>query len=114
SGLKVRMPASVFEHAPAGSTRTTASSSAQKARMPVWFTVSGLPTIVYPTLTPPAIVPVPVVKEYPLFPLLAGLPLLANTESSRQLVVELGTQAAPNAPPRFTRAGAYPTVGYPV
>ena len=41
SGLKVRMPASVLEQAPAGSTRTTASSSAQKPRMPVWLIASG-------------------------------------------------------------------------
>ncbi len=46
SGLKVWMPPSVFEHTPAGSTRTTASSSAQKARIPVWFTDSGTATIV--------------------------------------------------------------------
>ena len=41
SGLKVRTPASVLEQAPAGSTRTTASSSAQKPRMPVWLIESG-------------------------------------------------------------------------
>jgi len=42
SGLKVRMVASAVEQAPAGSTRTTASSSAQKPRMPVWLTESGM------------------------------------------------------------------------
>src|SRR5579871_5659828 len=35
SGLKVSTPASVFAQAPSGSTRTTESSSEQKARMPV-------------------------------------------------------------------------------
>ena len=45
SGLKVRIPASVLEQTPAGSTRITASSSAQKARIPVWFTVIGTPAI---------------------------------------------------------------------
>jgi hypothetical protein len=40
-GLNVRTAASVVPHLPPGSTRTTASSSAQKARIPVWFTVSG-------------------------------------------------------------------------
>ena len=44
SGLKVRTPASVLEQAPAGSTRTTASSSAQKPRMPVWLIESGTAT----------------------------------------------------------------------
>src|SRR5215467_6799206 len=106
SGLKVRIPASVLEQTPAGSTRITASSSAQKARIPVWFTVVGTPTIAYPTFTPPATVPAPVLNEYPLFPLLAGLQLLARTESIRQPVAVLGTQAAPSAPPRLTRAGA--------
>ena len=46
SGLKVRMPASVLAHTPAGSTRTTASSSAQKARIPVWLIVIGTATTV--------------------------------------------------------------------
>ena len=46
SGLKVRTPASVLEQAPAGSTRTTASSSAQKPRMPVWLIESGTATTV--------------------------------------------------------------------
>jgi len=46
SGLKVRIPASVLEQTPAGSTRTTASSSAQKARIPVWLMVIGTPTTV--------------------------------------------------------------------
>src|SRR6202008_3336215 len=110
SGLKARMPASVLAQTPAGSTRTTASSSAQKARIPVWLIVKGTVTTVYPTFTPPATVPTPVVNEYPLLPLFAGLPLLANTESIKQPVAELGTQAAPNAPPRFARAGAYPVV----
>ena len=41
SGLKTRMPASVREQTPAGSTRTTASSSAQKPRIPVWLMVFG-------------------------------------------------------------------------
>src|ERR1700756_1954539 len=41
SGLNVRMPASVVEQTPAGSTRTTASSSAQKPRRPVWLIVIG-------------------------------------------------------------------------
>src|ERR1700721_4237903 len=41
SGLKATMPASVAEHLPAGSTRTTASSSAQNARIPVWLMVIG-------------------------------------------------------------------------
>jgi hypothetical protein len=41
SGLKTRMPASVLEQTPTGSTRTTASSSAQKPRMPVWLIVFG-------------------------------------------------------------------------
>src|SRR4051812_44420771 len=57
SGLKVRMPASVLEQTPAGSTRTTASSSAQNARRPVWLIVIGTARAVYPTLTPPATVP---------------------------------------------------------
>jgi hypothetical protein len=60
SGLNTRMPASVFEQAPAGSTRTTASSSAQNARMPVWFTVLGFARIVYPTFRPLTTVPAPV------------------------------------------------------
>ena len=46
SGLKVRMPASELEQTPAGSTRTTASSSAQKPRMPVWLIASGTATTV--------------------------------------------------------------------
>ena len=46
NGLKVRMPASVLAQAPAGSTRTTASSSAQNARIPVWLTVIGVARIV--------------------------------------------------------------------
>jgi len=46
SGLKVRTPASVLEQTPAGSTRTTASSSAQKPRMPVWLIESGTETTV--------------------------------------------------------------------
>ena len=46
SGLKVRTVASEVEQTPAGSTRTTASSSAQKARMPVWLMVKGTPTTV--------------------------------------------------------------------
>ena len=46
SGLKVRTPASVLEQTPAGSTRTTASSSAQKPRMPVWLIDSGTATTV--------------------------------------------------------------------
>src|SRR5579862_10054237 len=62
SGLKVRTPASVLEHTPAGSTRTTPSSSAQNARIPVWLIVNGTARATYPTLTPPAIVPVPVVN----------------------------------------------------
>jgi hypothetical protein len=41
SGLNVRTPASVVEQTPAGQTRTTASSSAQKARRPVWLIVIG-------------------------------------------------------------------------
>jgi len=41
SGLNTRMPASVFEQAPKGSTRTTPSSSAQKPRIPVWLIVIG-------------------------------------------------------------------------
>ena len=46
SGLKVRIVASEVEQTPAGSTRTTASSSAQNARIPVWLMVSGTPTTV--------------------------------------------------------------------
>jgi len=46
SGLKVRTPASVKEHFPAGSTRTTESSSAQKPRIPVWLIVIGVALIV--------------------------------------------------------------------
>ena len=46
SGLKARMPASVLEQTPAGSTRTTASSSAQKPRIPVWLIESGTALIV--------------------------------------------------------------------
>ena len=46
NGLKVRMVASAFEQAPAGSTRTTASSSAQNARIPVWLIESGIATTV--------------------------------------------------------------------
>jgi hypothetical protein len=46
SGLKVRIVASAAEQAPAGSTRTTASSSAQNARMPVWLIDSGIATTV--------------------------------------------------------------------
>jgi hypothetical protein len=60
SGLNTRMPASVLEQAPAGSTRTTASSSAQNARMPVWFTVLGFARMVYPTFRPLTTVPAPV------------------------------------------------------
>ena len=41
SGLNVRTPASVVEQTPVGSTRTTASSSAQKPRIPVWLIVIG-------------------------------------------------------------------------
>src|SRR3954471_22633353 len=114
SGLNVWMPPSVAEQTPAGSTRTTASSSAQNARIPGWLTVRGLARMVYPTATPPERVPAPVVKEYPLLPLPAGLPLFDSTESITQAVVELGTHAAPRAPPRLTSAGAYPTVGYAV
>jgi hypothetical protein len=40
-GLNVRTPASVTEQTPAGSTRTTASSSAQNPRRPVWLIVIG-------------------------------------------------------------------------
>jgi hypothetical protein len=40
-GLNATMPVSVLEQAPAGSTRTTASSSAQNARIPVWLMVIG-------------------------------------------------------------------------
>src|SRR5579871_7031044 len=65
-------------------------------------------------LIPPPTVPVPDVKLYPLLPLPAGLPLLASTESIKQAVVELGTQAAPRAPPRLTSVGAKPIVGYAV
>src|SRR5262249_53208118 len=46
SGLNTRMPASVFEQAPKGSTRTTPSSSAQKPRIPVWLIVIGTPRAV--------------------------------------------------------------------
>jgi hypothetical protein len=42
NGLKVRMVASAVEQAPAGSTRTTASSSAQNARIPVWLIDNGI------------------------------------------------------------------------
>ena len=62
SGLRVRTPASVLEQAPAGSTRTTASSSAQKPRMPLWLIESGVARAVYPELTPPTTLPVPVVE----------------------------------------------------
>jgi hypothetical protein len=48
SGLNVRMPASVAKQTPAGSTRTTASSSAQNPRRPVWLMVIGTALIVYP------------------------------------------------------------------
>ena len=46
SGLKVRIVASAFEHALAKLTRTTASSSAQKALMPVWLMDKGTARIV--------------------------------------------------------------------
>ena len=46
SGLNPRMPASVFEHLPAGSTRTTPSSSAQNPRIPVVLIVSGVAEVV--------------------------------------------------------------------
>lgn len=39
-----------------------------------------------------------------------GLPLLARIESIRQAEVDVGTQAAPNAPPRSTRLGEKPAV----
>jgi len=43
SGRNAWQVATVVAPAPAGSTRTTASSNEQKARMPVWFSVTGLP-----------------------------------------------------------------------
>ena len=46
NGLKTRIAASAVEQAPAGSTRTTASSSAQKPRIPVWLIDSGTAEIV--------------------------------------------------------------------
>ena len=48
--------------------------------------VRGLAKTVYPTITPDPTVPAPVVNEYPLLPLPAGLPLLASTESITQAV----------------------------
>src|SRR5580658_6708580 len=45
-GLKPRIAPSAAEQTPAGSTRITASSSAQKPRIPVWFTESGIALMV--------------------------------------------------------------------
>ena len=59
-GLKPLMPASVFEHFPVGSTRTTPSSSVQKPRTPVTLSVIGLAWAVKPMLTLLTCVPAPV------------------------------------------------------